>query len=195
MRDKFLAGADPVVVSLANDYSDAELKALVTDLGGHDQELLLKIFQSCDTEHYRPSVVFAYTIKGWGLPIAGDPLNHAALLTEEQIEAVRERVGLTADTEWGSIRLGKRGWATLRQSGPVDKQSSPCSPTETPSASNGIVAHTQGLLVDPRDLWACLDPTRRHRRHTYPARYRGTRRVDLHQPRRLDQQDWRLLSR
>ena len=100
MRDKFLAGADPVVVSLANDYSDAELKALVTDLGGHDQELLLKIFQSCDTEHYRPSVVFAYTIKGWGLPIAGDPLNHAALLTEEQIEAVRERVGLTADTEW-----------------------------------------------------------------------------------------------
>ena len=57
-------------------------------------------FAECDREPDRPSVVFAYTIKGWGLPIAGDPLNHAALLTADQIDDLRERVGLTEDTEW-----------------------------------------------------------------------------------------------
>ena len=42
----------------------------------------------------RPSVVFAYTVKGWGLPIAGDPLNHSALLSGEQIDvAARRRSG------------------------------------------------------------------------------------------------------
>ena len=100
MRDKFLAGADKAVTSFADDYSDAALKVLITDLGGHDQEFLLEVLESCDTEPDRPSVVFAYTIKGWGLPIAGDPLNHAALLTDDQIDTLREQAGLTADTEW-----------------------------------------------------------------------------------------------
>ncbi len=42
-----------------------------------------------------PACVFAYTIKGWGLPIAGNPRNHSALLTAEQIDALRDRAGLT----------------------------------------------------------------------------------------------------
>ena len=48
----------------------------------------------------RPSVVFAYTVKGWGLPIAGDPLNHAALLSAAQIDELRASIGLTVETEW-----------------------------------------------------------------------------------------------
>ena len=39
----------------------------------------------------RPSVVFAYTVKGWGLPIAGNPRNHSALLTGEQIDDAARR--------------------------------------------------------------------------------------------------------
>ncbi len=34
---------------------------------------LLDAFAACDAEKDRPSVLFAYTIKGWGLPIAGQP--------------------------------------------------------------------------------------------------------------------------
>ena len=34
------------------------------------------------------------------LPIAGDPLNHAALLSTTQVDAVRAAFGLTAETEW-----------------------------------------------------------------------------------------------
>jgi len=73
---------------------------LVKDLGGHDLDALLEAFAECDAVTDRPSVVFAYTIKGWGLPIAGNPRNHSALLTGEQIEVLRREVGLTDDDEW-----------------------------------------------------------------------------------------------
>ncbi len=92
--------ADKAVRKLAANYDDDALKELVTDLGGHDLGLLLDTFTRCDKESDRPSVVFAYTIKGWGLPIAGDPLNHAALLSAEQIDELRSRVGLDTTTEW-----------------------------------------------------------------------------------------------
>ena len=44
----------------------------------------------------RPSVVFAYTIKGWRLPIEGHPGNHSALLTQEQWEQLA--IDLRADS-------------------------------------------------------------------------------------------------
>ena len=56
----------------------------------------------------RPSIVFAYTIKGWGLPIAGDPLNHAAMLSEEQIATLRQVVGNGRPTnEWDRFPAGR----------------------------------------------------------------------------------------
>ena len=48
-------------------------------------------------------MVFAYTVKGWGLPIAGNPRNHSALLSTAQIDELRERLGLTAATEWDRL--------------------------------------------------------------------------------------------
>ncbi|MFW2334843.1 1-deoxy-D-xylulose-5-phosphate synthase N-terminal domain-containing protein, partial [Ilumatobacter sp.] len=100
VRTKFLAGADPAVASLVADLDDAALKHLVTDLGGHDLGLLIDTFRECDTVTDRPSVVFAYTIKGFGLPMAGDPMNHAALLSPEQIDGFRAELGLDETTEW-----------------------------------------------------------------------------------------------
>ena len=58
--------------------ADDDVAPLVLDLGGHDLGLLIDSYRACDDVADRPSVVFAYTIKGWGLPIAGDPLNHSA---------------------------------------------------------------------------------------------------------------------
>lgn len=100
LRSKFLHGADASLHRFASNYDDDELKALVTDLGGHDLGLLVETFAECDAETERPSVVFAYTIKGWGLPMAGDPMNHAAMLSTAQINEFRSRIGLTEDNEW-----------------------------------------------------------------------------------------------
>jgi pyruvate dehydrogenase E1 component len=100
LRPAFLTDADDDVRRFVADISDDELVPLVQNLGGHDLGVLLDAYRECDSVTDRPSVVFAYTIKGWGLPIAGDPLNHAALLSPAQIESVRAEFGLTPDTEW-----------------------------------------------------------------------------------------------
>jgi pyruvate dehydrogenase E1 component len=80
-------------------YGD-EISPLVRDLGGHDLGDLIDALRQARVTTGRPTVIFAYTIKGYGLEIAGRPMNHSALLTEEQIGRFRERCGLTRDTEW-----------------------------------------------------------------------------------------------
>ena len=100
LRDRFIVGAPEAVARLLAPLADAELATLLHDLAGHDFEALLNCFQACDAEADRPSVVFAYTIKGYGLPFAGDPLNHSALLTSDQIDDFRRRAGLTTEKEW-----------------------------------------------------------------------------------------------
>jgi pyruvate dehydrogenase E1 component len=100
LRPAFLHDADEAVHRFVADVPDHDLVPLVQNLGGHDLGLLLDSYRACDSVTDRPSVVFAYTVKGWGLPIAGDPLNHAALLSATQIDALRDELGLTADTEW-----------------------------------------------------------------------------------------------
>jgi pyruvate dehydrogenase E1 component len=100
LRNRFLADADPAVVSAVADVTNDQLGPLIKNLGGHDLGRLVEAYRNCDAVTDRPSIVFAYTIKGHGLPFAGDPLNHAAILTPAQIESLRTDLGLTADTEW-----------------------------------------------------------------------------------------------
>ena len=100
VRARFLEGAPPEVVVFTRDMGDQELAELVKDLGGHDVQSLIQAFIECEKETERPSVVFAYTVKGWGLPMAGHPRNHSALLSVEQIAALRTENGLTEATEW-----------------------------------------------------------------------------------------------
>jgi len=79
--------------------SDEVVKRLVADLGGHDLDLLLQRLAKAD-QASAPAVVFAYTIKGWGLPIAGDPLNHSALISIQELEELRVRLGVEEGKEW-----------------------------------------------------------------------------------------------
>lgn len=100
LRTRFLSGAGDDVRAFLYEVADVDLAPLVHNLGGHDLGELLRAYRECDAVTDRPSVVFAYTIKGWGLPIAGDPLNHAALLTSSQIDELRIAAGLANGTEW-----------------------------------------------------------------------------------------------
>jgi pyruvate dehydrogenase E1 component len=103
LRKRFLANASRELRSFMDDVADEDLAPLVGDLGGHDLDLLIRSYRECDAATDRPSVVFAYTVKGWGLPIAGDPMNHSALLSADQIDTLRARAGLTRDTEWDRL--------------------------------------------------------------------------------------------
>ena len=106
LRQRFLAGTDATVKHLVESVDDTNLGPLIRNLGGHDVEVLLETYRECDLVIDQPSVVFAYTIKGWRLPIAGDPLNHAMMLTPAQIDDLRHSVGLTPETEWDRFREG-----------------------------------------------------------------------------------------
>jgi pyruvate dehydrogenase E1 component len=103
VRERFSDGAPPEVIQFCAGLPDSELAPLVTDLAGHDMGSLLEAFAACDAEKDRPSVLFAYTIKGWGLPIAGNPRNHSALLTTDQVTQLRAQLGLTQATEWDRL--------------------------------------------------------------------------------------------
>ncbi len=103
-RARLLDGSPPTdrenLEQCLRDTPDESLPALLGDLGGHDLAELLDAFSHADRATGQPTVLFAYTMKGWGLPFAGDPLNHSALLTEAQIDALREEAGVSADDPW-----------------------------------------------------------------------------------------------
>lgn len=81
-RVRFLEGAPAGTAEFLQKFDDNELFEILTDLGGHNVESLLQAFAECDAVTDRPSVVFAYTIKGWHLPIAGDPRNHSGFKSQ-----------------------------------------------------------------------------------------------------------------
>ncbi len=116
VRERFLTDAPAPVAAYTQHMSDEALTTLATDLGGHDIPSLLEAYAACDAETTRPSVVFAYTVKGWGLPMAGNPRNHSALLTGDQVDALRSSTGLSAATEWDRIdpTTPAGQWANLR---------------------------------------------------------------------------------
>ncbi|MBI3943575.1 MAG: pyruvate dehydrogenase [Chloroflexi bacterium] len=82
------------------EVPDADLPKTLSNLGGHDLEELLDLLAEIDAGPKRPTVLFAYTVKGWGLPFAGHPLNHSMLLSAEQMEELRQKLGIPAGAEW-----------------------------------------------------------------------------------------------
>ncbi len=85
------------------DVPDGELPELLADLGGHDQDALEGALRAADRERTRPTVVFAYTIKGWRLPFAGDSLNHSALLGADQVDGLSGPLGADAGDPWAAF--------------------------------------------------------------------------------------------
>ncbi|HWJ75606.1 MAG TPA: transketolase [Kaistia sp.] len=92
-------GDQGVVTALIERRDDAELARLMTNLGGHDLPTLTEAFARART-HERPTCFIAYTIKGYGLPLAGHKDNHAGLMTPAQIEALRESLDVRPGHEW-----------------------------------------------------------------------------------------------
>ncbi|MCG3267602.1 1-deoxy-D-xylulose-5-phosphate synthase N-terminal domain-containing protein [Yoonia sp. I 8.24] len=89
------------VTALLDARSDAELAALMENLGGNCVETMAETFAAID--HDRPVCFLAYTIKGWGTPIAGHKDNHGGLMTKNQMAAWQSDMGVPEGAEWDAL--------------------------------------------------------------------------------------------
>jgi pyruvate dehydrogenase E1 component len=123
---KFFCGDDPALTAALAPVADDEVRTLLTNLGGHDLRALCSAFAEADAVVDRPSILFAYTVKGWGLEMAGDPLNHSSLLTTEQIDRFRNQLGIAAGADWArpdpESPAGRLCAATTRRLGGAEAQ-------------------------------------------------------------------------
>ena len=86
------------VTALLDRRSDAELAEMMENLGGHCVETLAEAFAAIDDD--RPTCFLAYTIKGWGTPLAGHKDNHAGLMTKAQMASFQSTMGVAPGQEW-----------------------------------------------------------------------------------------------
>ena len=91
-------GDQGAVTRLLERRSDDELARLMNNLGGHDLASIIDAFDAID--HDRPVCFIAYTIKGYGLPLAGHKDNHAGLMTPAQMETFRAAMNIRPEREW-----------------------------------------------------------------------------------------------
>lgn len=86
------------VSALIGRRSDADLAALMENLGGNCVETMAQTFAGIT--HDRPVCFLAYTVKGWGTPIAGHKDNHGGLMTKAQMQDWQAHMGVPEGQEW-----------------------------------------------------------------------------------------------
>lgn len=134
---------------LLTELDDHELVDAIGNLGGHDLGALDEAFTTIDDT--RPTVIFAYTVKGFGLPTRGHPQNHSALLTDAQMRQLAEQLRTDLEDPWRGFEdeapaatLCRQTAARLRR--PPTPEIPPLSvPTDTGRTPGGI-ATTQAAL-------------------------------------------------
>jgi pyruvate dehydrogenase E1 component len=83
---------------LITGLDDHTLLRAISNLGGHDMDSLRSAYAQIDDT--RPTIIIAYTIKGYGLPTQGHPQNHSSLLTDEQFTELSVSLGQDPAQPW-----------------------------------------------------------------------------------------------
>jgi pyruvate dehydrogenase E1 component len=86
------------VSALIDRRDDAGLAALMENLGGNCVQTMAEAFDA--VTHDRPTCFLAYTIKGWGTPIAGHKDNHGGLMNPTQFASWQRHMGVPQGQEW-----------------------------------------------------------------------------------------------
>ena len=137
------------IASLVGGLDDGTLWRAVRNLGGHDLGGVLAALDAVDDT--RPSVIFAYTVKGHGLATEGHPQNHSSLLTEAQMRELAAACGTDLDDPWAPFADGSteavlcRDTAQRLRRDPVPASPSIALPTDMGRTPGGT-ATTQAAL-------------------------------------------------
>ena len=91
-------GDQGAVTALLDARDDDALAALMENLGGNCVATMAETFASID--HDKPVCFLAYTVKGWGTPIAGHKDNHGGLMTKAQMAEWQTNMNVPKGQEW-----------------------------------------------------------------------------------------------
>ena len=138
-RARLLAdiGGKPNLQKLLDSFDDDGLAGLMTNLGGHCVASLMEAFDSANDE--RPTLFIAYTVKGYGLPLAGHKDNHSGMMNPAQIEQLRLTMGIDAGQEWEPF-AGLGGNMAARLKSFVEQSVLAKKPSETAPPSVAVPA-------------------------------------------------------
>jgi pyruvate dehydrogenase E1 component len=165
------------VTALIEKRSDAELAELMNNLGGHCLETLSETFNGID--HDRPTAFIAYTVKGYGTPLAGHKDNHAGLMTSAQMTSLQEAMKIRPGREWSLFEGldvseealrgfldhvpffagGTRRYTSKTVSVPADISASPAGPREEISTQAAFGKILDGIARGDSELGARIVTT------------------------------------
>jgi pyruvate dehydrogenase E1 component len=94
------------VTALIERRSDEDLGALMENLGGNCVQTMADLFAAID--HDRPVCFLAYTVKGWGTPIAGHKDNHGGLMNKSQMAEWQNHMEVPVGKEWEKFATVKK---------------------------------------------------------------------------------------
>src|ERR1700739_4611024 len=86
------------IAELISQLDDPTLLKAIRNLGGHDLDALSSAYKQIDDT--RPTVIIAYTIKGYGLPTQGHPQNHSSLLSDAEFSSLATEFGMDESNPW-----------------------------------------------------------------------------------------------
>ena len=90
---------DKDALKIISSLNDEDLNETMSNLAGNDVEAVLEAFLEADNDDV-PTCFIAYTIKGFGLPLAGHKDNHAGLMNIEQMEVYKKELNIKQGEEW-----------------------------------------------------------------------------------------------
>ena len=99
VRNDFF-GADPRLLKMVESLTDEQLRMLKR--GGHDPEKVYAAYRAAVEHKGQPTVILAWTIKGYGLGEAGEGRNithQQKKLNEEELRAFRNKFGIPIDDD------------------------------------------------------------------------------------------------
>lgn len=108
-------------------FNGEDLKAAIMHLAGHDMQMICEAFDRAAGIDDRPVAILAYTIKGYGLPLAGHKDNHSGLLSNQEIEVLRESFDIEPGQEFDLLAgLGDpKGVQALLEAAPIHASRQP----------------------------------------------------------------------
>ncbi len=90
------------VISLLEGFNDKDLQELMTNLAGHDAESLEEVFFK-HINSDKPTCFICYTVKGFGLPLAGHKDNHSGIMNLKQFNDYQKKMGIRKGKEWDKV--------------------------------------------------------------------------------------------